>query len=281
MHAAGRLSLAGFRDYYVIGFSMKSDEANVNSQDLTLRVCSYNIHKGFNIANTQFLLKEIRHAIRLVNADMLFLQEVVGENIIKASSVENWVPETQFEFLADSVWPHHAYGKNSVYNHGHHGNAILSRYSLEDWGNTDLSVIPTSNRGLLHARILGGINLFCVHCGLLGAERKAQLKKMVTVIRRCAADNEPIILAGDFNDWQNKAGLYLKNELDLSEVFTETYGRPKATFPAMLPFLPMDRIYFRGLDLQEAEVLTGSPWNRLSDHCAIFAEFKVNKTGFK
>jgi len=34
----------------------------------------------------------------------------------------------QHEFLAHESWLHHAYGKNSVYDSGHHGNAILSRY---------------------------------------------------------------------------------------------------------------------------------------------------------
>ena len=50
----------------------------VQMTDKTLRVCSYNIHKGFSSTNSRYLLDEIKHAVQLVNVDLLFLQEVVG-----------------------------------------------------------------------------------------------------------------------------------------------------------------------------------------------------------
>ncbi len=87
-----------------------------------LRVCSYNIHKGFSTTRIRYLLEEIRHAIQLVNADLVFLQEVVGKHRSRSN-----FQASQFEFLADSVWPHFAYGKNSIFQDGHHGNAILSK----------------------------------------------------------------------------------------------------------------------------------------------------------
>ena len=257
---------------------MKTADFDLNRENISLRVCSYNIHKGFSANNGHFLLKEIRHAIRLVNADMLFLQEVVGENTRKAFSVPNWIPETQFEFLADSVWPHHAYGKNAVYDHGHHGNAILSRYPLSDWNNVDLSMIPFSNRGLLHAKILGHLHLFCVHFGLMTFEQKAQLKRVVEIVNQNTDITDPVIIAGDFNDWRNKAASILQKQLNLQEVTSSICSKPCATFPAFFPILPMDRIYFRGLDLVDGDVLTGSPWHALSDHCAVYAEFKFANT---
>jgi endonuclease/exonuclease/phosphatase family metal-dependent hydrolase len=243
--------------------------------DNLLRVCSYNIHKGFNSRNTRFLLHEIRQAIRIVNADMLFLQEVVGEHAGKANSVPNWVSDTQFEFLADSVWPHHAYGKNAVYDHGHHGNAILSRYPLSHWKNVDLSLLPFSSRGVLHAKILGNLHLFCIHFGLIGIEQKIQRKRLVSLIKKHVKDDEPLIVAGDFNDWRSKVHAYLQNQLGLKEAFLEIHGKSTPTFPSFAPVLPMDRIYYRGLKLIDGEVLTGSPWSRLSDHCAIYAEFEL------
>jgi len=256
---------------------MNTTKLNNTAEYITLRACSYNIHKGFSAANRRFLLKDIRQAIRLVNADLVFLQEVVGENIRNAGVVPNWTADTQFEFLADTIWPHYAYGKNAVYDHGHHGNAILSRHFLSDWNNTDLSFLPCSSRGMLHAKILGKLHIFCVHFGLLGFERNTQLKKMVRIIRQLAADDEAIIVAGDFNDWQKKAGPFLASALDLKDVLSETHGKPQATFPAFLPFLAMDRMYFRGLDLQVSEVLRGEPWQRLSDHCAVYAEFRLRQ----
>jgi len=90
---------------------MNTNRLDNTAENITLRACSYNIHKGFSAANRRFLLKDIRQAIRLVNADLVFLQEVVGENVRKAGAVPNWTTDTQFEFLADTIWPHYAYGK--------------------------------------------------------------------------------------------------------------------------------------------------------------------------
>ncbi len=46
-----------------------------------LRVCTYNIHKGFCATNRRSILQDLRHAIRTVDADLVFLQEVVGERL--------------------------------------------------------------------------------------------------------------------------------------------------------------------------------------------------------
>ena len=103
----------------------------MSDNDNELRVCSYNIHKGFCAVNIRPILQNLRHAIRTIDADLVFLQEVVGERLSslddnnKQGETTNSYP--QFEYLADEVWPHHAYGRNAIYQKGHHGNAILSK----------------------------------------------------------------------------------------------------------------------------------------------------------
>lgn len=240
-----------------------------------LRVCSYNIHKGFNAKNTEFLLKSIRQAVRLTDADIVFLQEVVGKDSKHAKSHYHWPRDSQWEFIADSIWHHHAYGKNAIYDHGHHGNALLSRFPLLAPNNINVSLIPYSRRGVLHATIQDNLHLFCIHFGLLALERKIQIKKLVRIIRNNVEDNSPMIIAGDFNDWRNRASRYLLKELNVKEALFEINGRSQATFPASAPLLAMDRIYYRGLDLTHAEVLSGEPWHQLSDHCAVYAEFRL------
>jgi endonuclease/exonuclease/phosphatase family metal-dependent hydrolase len=44
------------------------------------------------------------------------------------------------------------------------------------------------------------------------------------------------------------------------------------TFPALVPWLQMDRIYVRGLKVKEAKVLRGPEWARLSDHSPLIAD---------
>jgi endonuclease/exonuclease/phosphatase family metal-dependent hydrolase len=47
------------------------------------------------------------------------------------------------------------------------------------------------------------------------------------------------------------------------------------TFPALVPWLKMDRIYQRGFDLRSADVLRGPAWARLSDHAPLVADLSL------
>jgi endonuclease/exonuclease/phosphatase family metal-dependent hydrolase len=90
-----------------------------------LHVATYNIHKGFSQFNRRMIVRELRERLQLIAADIFFLQEVQGEHHRHASSFEDWPEEPQYEFLADQVWNDYAYGRNAVYDYGHHGNAVL------------------------------------------------------------------------------------------------------------------------------------------------------------
>ena len=245
-----------------------------------LRVLSYNIHKGFALGNRSFILKNIKEAIRKSGADLVFLQEVLGEHRHHASRVKDWPSGSQFEFLADEVWSHYAYGKNAVYDAGHHGNAILCKFPIVEFSNINISSMPFENRGLLHAVIQipkRGIlaHCLCVHLGLLQRARKIQLEKIWRKIASEIKPNEPLIVAGDFNDWSERATTFLAKKIGLREAFHEFHGKHPRTFPSKFPILKLDRIYFRKVDLHEAKVLKGRPWTKLSDHSALYAEFKL------
>jgi endonuclease/exonuclease/phosphatase family metal-dependent hydrolase len=246
---------------------------------MILRVLSYNIHKGFSFGNTRFLLDAIRASLRLAQADLVFLQEVVGDHARHQQRHEDWV-EKQFEYLADEAWPHYAYGKNALYDHGHHGNAILSRYPLEQVDNHDVSLIPASQRGLLYSKIHpenfpAPLHVICLHFGLFAFERRRQVRQLCDLVTRTIASHEPLVIAGDFNDWNLQADKHVRRQLGLQEALLQYSGKHAQSFPAFSPFLAMDRIYYRNLELVSAKVLNGPPWNRLSDHCALCAEFRL------
>src|SRR3990167_5497674 len=94
----------------------------------TLRVISYNIHKGYSARNRRFVLPHIREALREIDADVVFLQEVQGKH--RPSRLKKFEhPDTpQTEFIAESKWPYYIYGKNAHYGIAHHGNALLSTF---------------------------------------------------------------------------------------------------------------------------------------------------------
>lgn len=246
----------------------------------TIKILTYNIHKGFSTSNLRFILHDIRESLRHIDADMVFLQEIHGEKTISKNRFDDWPNNRQFEFLADQVWQHHAYGKNAIYRAGHHGNAILSKYPFIRWENIDVSYMRTASRSLLHGTLMmpgsdKSIHIICVHLGLFNQERKRQLMALVRRIRSHIPDDDPVIIAGDFNDWLGRADQHLQQDLDVKEVFKDALGSHARTFPSMLPVLSMDRIYYRGLKVLDYQCLQGQPWSRLSDHTPLLAEFEL------
>jgi endonuclease/exonuclease/phosphatase family metal-dependent hydrolase len=244
---------------------------------MKLRVLSYNIHKGFSVGNQKFVLAKIREALRTIPLDLVFLQEVLGAHDEHAKFFEDWPMEPQFEFLADEAWPHYAYGKNAVYEAGHHGNAILSRFPILEYSNHDISTNSLERRGILHAAIEipeQQVKVHClnVHLNLFQRARRKQLAALGARVASIFPDSEPYILAGDFNDWSSKASHLLEKSIGAVEVFHSTCGRHAATYPSRIPFLRLDRIYVRGLVPSVARVLTGKPWSDLSDHAPIYSE---------
>lgn len=240
------------------------------SNDSELRALSYNIHKGFALTQ-KFVLGGIRESIRHVHADIVFLQEVLGDHKSHEKKVKDW-PGPQLEFLADEIWPHFAYGRNAVYSSGHHGNAILSKFPITGFENIDISNNRFERRGILHAITTwqgAPLHLLCVHLDLTDNGRKLQNERIVERIRESIPENERLILAGDFNDWRGLATAHFESTLDLKEAFQTVHGAHAKTFPAPFPLLTLDRMYLRGLRPTSAICHEGSPWSALSDHLAI------------
>jgi endonuclease/exonuclease/phosphatase family metal-dependent hydrolase len=250
-------------------------------KDHPLAVATYNIHKGFSGFNQRVVVHHVREHLRNLGADIVFLQEVVGANTRFARRHAHWPETPQHEFLADSVWTDFAYGKNAVYEDGHHGNAILSRYPIVKWDNEDISTNPIEQRGLLHAEIgipgwRRNLHCVCVHLGLFGTGRRRQVEAVCERIETLVPQSAPLVIAGDFNDWRDKLTDRL-NELDVHEVFETVHGRLARSFPARIPILRLDRIYVRGFEVQSAKVHRGSGSARLSDHAALAANLALRQ----
>lgn len=248
----------------------------------TLEVLTYNIHKGFGPGKLRFMLPAMREAIQAVNTQIVFLQEVQGEHKRQQRRIHNWPVSSQFEFLAEQFWPHYAYGKNAIYQAGHHGNAILSKYPFITWENINVATHARASRSLLHGLIQVPhsqqvVHVLCVHFGLFKNERSNQLTRLVKRIAERIPNTDPLIIAGDFNDWRKVASVELEQELGLREVFKEQHGDYAKTFPAWRPAFSTDRIYYRGLKLEEGKRLIIKPWRSLSDHLPLYAKFILDE----
>lgn len=245
-----------------------------------MRVLSYNIHKGFALGGRSFILNALRDAVRSTHADLVCLQEVLGDHTKHPLKFHDWPKASQFEFLADEVWEHHAYGKNAIYSSGHHGNAILSKFPLVDHRNQDISTNKRERRGLLHAHLhIPGstrpLHVLTVHLDLFQSGRDLQLIDLCAFINKNIPADAPLIVAGDFNDWRSRASHQLQAETGLVESYERLKGKPARTFPSILPTLRLDRIYTRHVEIRSAEVLRRGDWMRLSDHLPLLTEFLV------
>lgn len=247
---------------------------------MRIRVATYNIHKG--VVNDivrfrrQASVHELRQRVHSLEADIIFLQEVQGQNVRHARRFDHWPAEPQDQFLAHNPALKNtfeaAYGQNASYLHGHHGNALLSRFPILSRENRDFSDHVLEKRGVLHCMLrVNGRNIHCfvVHFGLFARSRERQAEALVEWIDRVVPHTSPLLIAGDFNDWRDVLTRRLASRLHVHEVLNGA-----RTYPARAPWLKMDRIYVRGFRIRDAAVMRGVAWARLSDHSPLLADLE-------
>jgi len=246
------------------------------SKGVRFTVMSMNVHKGLSPLHRYSTIYQLRQKMRSHHPDLLFLQELQQEHRGRVRRFGQWPLDELTHFLSEDFWHDWHYGKNVEYPDGHHGNAILSKQPQLKGNNYDISAYRFEKRGLLHSitKLAGmdqPIHCFCVHLALFERGRERQLNAIIGHIQTLTQD-APVIVAGDFNDWRNRISAPMK-AAGFDEVFEVLTGAPAKTFPSVSPFLPMDRIYVRGLKVHSANIL--HEWLKLSDHLGITAELEL------
>lgn len=242
-----------------------------------LKIVSYNIHKGFSRFR-KLKIHSIKESIYSWEPDIIFLQEVQGQHDFHAKK-EMWPQDSQYDFLGDKQYPFRQYGPNKFYGHGHHGNAILSKYPIVESKNFDISTSHLEKRGALLCKIDKGdvlLHVLCVHLSLLNKDRERQYNEILKIIDKENKDNEPFIIAGDFNDWSNKAKKYFVDILGFDDVLSKyNGGKIMKSFPSEFPLLALDRVYSKNIETLNASIIKDC--GKLSDHVPVKAEFSIKK----
>jgi endonuclease/exonuclease/phosphatase family metal-dependent hydrolase len=240
----------------------------------TLRIATYNIHKGVQGLGPAKRLEihNLVHAVEQFDADLVCLQEVRSHHRKLARHFPGWPEQGQADYLLPEGYEA-VYRTNALTRHGEHGNALLSRWPVVSSGHEDVSDHRFEQRGLLHVVVQVEklpVHVIVVHLGLLAASRDRQIERMGHYLAREVPLHERLVVAGDFNDWGDRLHQPMAN-LDL-----RTFeGIRLATFPSRLPVLHLDRIYTRGLQPLHAQVPRGRAWARMSDHLPLIAEFAL------
>ena len=249
-----------------------------------LRVATYNIHKGVRGVGPRKRLEihNLALGIEALDTDLVFLQEVRAMNRAEArkfpDTLLGWPRMPQADYLAPEGYEV-AYRTNATTTHGEHGNALLSRWPLGNVGHHDVSDHRFEQRGLLHVPVTWNgtlVHAIVAHFGLIHASRVRQVERLARFIQAEVPAHEPLIVAGDFNDWGAKL------DAPMRTMGLHRAGRPGDsparfnTFPSRLPVLSMDRIYLRGLQCLSTSVPRGAAWARMSDHLPLVAELTLD-----
>jgi endonuclease/exonuclease/phosphatase family metal-dependent hydrolase len=237
------------------------------------RVASWNIHKGVRgLGPTRRLeIHDIGHGVEQLDADVVCLQEVRKVHRLEAKRFERWPTLPQAEFLAPQGYES-VYRTNAYTRHGEHGNALLSRWPVITHQHEDMSDHRLEQRGLLHVEIdVAGrrVHIVVVHLGLVPGSRVRQIAQLRQYIAREVEPLQPVVVAGDFNDWGEAMRRSLRHD-----GLVEFETRNHATFPSRLPLVQLDHIYARGLTAVASMVPSGRAWARMSDHLPLITDFR-------
>lgn len=208
---------------------------------MRLRIVTWNIHKG--VGNDRKLdVDRIADVLAQYEPDVVALQEVFRFDPHHGVRSQ---PEELAELLE---LPHVATAWNVPRRQGVYGNATLSRLPLETPTNIDLKWRFKKRRSALYTRVAlphRSLHLFNVHLGLAHFERKAQLRWVADWTDRLATAGEPVVVAGDTNDWLSR----LQRHAHARGFACSGAGRrrhARGTYPSFLPMGALDRVYLRG-----------------------------------
>ena len=246
----------------------------MNTLQDTLRIATYNIHKGVQGVGPRQRLEihNLGPAIEQIDADIICLQAVRTAHRRQQHYFTHWPDLPQAEFLAPEGYEA-VYRTNAVTRHGEHGNALLSRWPIIHERHEDMSDHRFEQRGLLHAELLvAGVSVHAivVHFGLIPASRIRQTARLKAYIAREVPRGAPLLVAGDFNDWGTRVRRLLR--MDALDTFQ---GPRTLTYPSRYPVAQLDHIYARGLDPLSLAAPRGRVWSRMSDHLPLIAEFRM------
>ncbi len=238
---------------------------------MKLRVLTYNIHKCIGGVDRKYNPDRIAQVIEQHNPDVALLQEV--DSGVRRSNRDHHV-----DWLGERLnYQHRSFQPNVTVGDGYYGNAILSRYPIESTHDIDLTMRFKKARRCLVAGIQLSehrlVDVACLHLGLAGFERKWQLRKLLKTLgsdTNGSTGRPPLVVGGDFNDVWLSLGRVMR-----SASFYEA-GR-HGTFPATIPLIPLDRVFFRG----EVQCVSSfsphqPPVRGASDHRPIIADFLVS-----
>ncbi|MEM9823326.1 MAG: endonuclease/exonuclease/phosphatase family protein [Bacteroidota bacterium] len=264
------------------------------SQD-EFTILTYNIQMAFannqspfdagNVGGSPEHLRQLAEALASVDPDFVALQDV-GRN------VSHSLIQDQIGFLAEALKMNYAYADYSEINtlnnpfvRGTRGHAFLSKYPIKDMDNIEiLNQSRYDSRSCQIIEVELGPNQFitCLNTHFKGgASPQAKEWETDQIIKIINQTDNPILLAGDFNNTINASHIkridnLLPSVLTLADDeqrdlvnYQGTKGNPGNN--NVIDNIFVDSSYF---DILSIGIMDDQYWN-LSDHRFLFATFSI------
>ncbi|MCU7555341.1 endonuclease/exonuclease/phosphatase family protein [Alteromonas sp. ASW11-19] len=230
------------------------------------RIISYNIHSGIGRDKKQDY-RRIGNFLADACADVVLLQEM------DTRPSERNIERDVKDICAGSVFklvPSPALEEKD----GWYGNAVLSRYPVISNETLDVSQAGRQPRNIQTVVVdtpSGPLTVINTHKGLKKRERRSQFAKLHEYIgKRLRNDPMPLVLAGDFNEWQFFTSAF--------KALNKTLKQHKvgATFPSQLPLFSLDRVWTSpDVHLLKCKKLRDRKARHFSDHLPVQIDVRL------
>ncbi len=241
---------------------------------MRFRLLTYNIHKCVGGLDRRRDPARVAATIAHYAPDIVLLQEVESPD----GGAEN-----QADLLGSLLgYRHRVYFPNVPRRAGRYGNAVLSRFPISAVDHIDLTLPFKKRRSVVHARVrlrlsarrARTLDVYNMHLGLSGLERRLQLRRFLAShpFARLHA-RAPIVVGGDFNDVWGTLGRSI-----LAPNGFRGAARPAFTFPAFAPLRALDALYVRGdIAMEQVQPARLEVAKRASDHLPVIADFHLGR----
>lgn len=224
-----------------------------------MRIVSYNIRKAVGLDWRRDPMR-IVDVLGEIDADVVVLQEADKRlgNREGVLSLEQMEAHLGLSLCDLSVRP---------LSHGWHGNAIFVKSHLADHQTKRVDLPSIDPRGAVSVRFDKPlIEVIGVHLGLTPGTRRKQMAALDEILR---TKDHPVLLAGDFNEWNSKR-VQFANATDIV--------LPGHSFHAARPVSSLDLFVLSdGLAASSSHVHKSNLAKRASDHLPIVIDLKVER----
>lgn len=232
------------------------------------RIITYNIHSGVG-TDKKHDYQRIGRFLASSGADIVLLQEMDTRSPLRSvqQDISDISHHGEFTLVPSPT---------IITDQGWYGNAVLTKLNVCSFETIDISQKRREPRNAQMVTLGHNeqrITVINAHLGLKKWERQAQLSHLQTHLAdKVNRLSNPMILAGDFNEWQFFSRAFKGINALLTKV---AIGR---TFPSAFPLFSLDKIWV-SKDLQIAQIVKhkNKPISSKSDHLAVQIDVEINQ----